>query len=154
MHIFGHSPPAQALLAYDTLLTFPSEVRFIWHKKLQLGTILYLLAHYPALLQLILNVYLHFATFQSMQIYRLAILCYFLQMLWDFCLKLEFKSLSSHLGLLFARTYAIASHKKLVFVVLALLDITAIVMPIVSIAMLGKFMTFSNHVILGCNTKQ
>ncbi|KAF8585197.1 hypothetical protein K439DRAFT_1266884, partial [Ramaria rubella] len=45
--------PTQAILAYDTLLTFPSEVRFIWHKKFRLGTILYLLARYPVLLQLL-----------------------------------------------------------------------------------------------------
>ncbi|KAF8575530.1 hypothetical protein K439DRAFT_1268667, partial [Ramaria rubella] len=43
----------QALLTYDTLLTFPSEVKFIWHKKFRLGTILYLLARYGALVELL-----------------------------------------------------------------------------------------------------
>ncbi|KAF8573868.1 hypothetical protein K439DRAFT_1624751 [Ramaria rubella] len=94
---------AFALLAYDTLLTLPSEVRFIWHKKFRLGTILYLLACYPTLLQRLLNVYLDFTTFPSLQTY----------------------------SLLFARAYAISIHNKLVFVVLALLGTTAIALLMV-----------------------
>ncbi|KAF8579753.1 hypothetical protein K439DRAFT_1620294 [Ramaria rubella] len=94
-----------AAFAYDTLLTFPSEVRFIWHKKFKLGTILYLLARYPALLVLLLNVYLNFETFLSLQTY----------------------------SLLFARAYAISSHNKLVFVVLALLGATAIGLSMVAL---------------------
>ncbi|KAF8574289.1 hypothetical protein K439DRAFT_1624441 [Ramaria rubella] len=42
--------------------------------------------------------------------------------------------LSSHVGLLFARAYAISSHNKLVFVILALLGITAITLWIIAIA--------------------
>ncbi|KAF8583644.1 hypothetical protein K439DRAFT_1617348 [Ramaria rubella] len=89
---------AFALLAYDTLLTFPSEVKFIWHKKMRLGTILYLIARYSALLFFLLDIYLEFATFPSVQT----------------------------TSLLFARAYAISSHHKLVFVVLALLGTTGI----------------------------
>ncbi|KAF8572827.1 hypothetical protein K439DRAFT_1569145 [Ramaria rubella] len=108
---------ALALLAYDTLLTFPSEVRFIWHKKFRLGTILYLLAHYSALLQFLLTVYLDFATFPSLQTYS----------------ALELLPEIGAQGLLFARAYAISGHNKLVFVVLALLGTTAIVLSMVSI---------------------
>ncbi|KAF8576923.1 hypothetical protein K439DRAFT_591861 [Ramaria rubella] len=58
---------AFVLLAYDTLLTFPSEVKYIWPKKIQLGTTLYLLARYPGLFQLLLQIYFNFATFPSNQ---------------------------------------------------------------------------------------
>ncbi|KAF8579741.1 hypothetical protein K439DRAFT_1620291 [Ramaria rubella] len=51
-----------AAFTYDTLLTFPSEIK-------SSGTILYLLARYPALLQLLLGVYLDFETFPSLQTY-------------------------------------------------------------------------------------
>jgi hypothetical protein len=47
-----------ALLAYDTLLTLPSEITHIWGRRVRLGTVLYLLARYPALLDIILGVYL------------------------------------------------------------------------------------------------
>ncbi|KAF8461831.1 hypothetical protein JB92DRAFT_2186606 [Gautieria morchelliformis] len=50
-----------ALLAYDTLLTLPSEITYIWHRRARLGTVLYLLARYPALLALIVAVYLDIA---------------------------------------------------------------------------------------------
>ncbi|KAF8584605.1 hypothetical protein K439DRAFT_1616590 [Ramaria rubella] len=94
-----------AALRYDTLLTFSSEARFIWQKKFQLGTILYLLARYPTLLESLLDVYLDFASIPSVQT--------------D--------------SLLFARTYAISSHKKLVFIVLALLGTTKTVLSIVAV---------------------
>ncbi|KAF8575124.1 hypothetical protein K439DRAFT_1278105, partial [Ramaria rubella] len=55
MHLCTFTP-TQALLAYDTLLTFPTEIRFIWHKKFRLGTMLYLLARYSALLEFLLSV--------------------------------------------------------------------------------------------------
>ncbi|KAF8579111.1 hypothetical protein K439DRAFT_1620798 [Ramaria rubella] len=102
------------LLAYDTLLTFPSEVRFIWQNKCRLGTILYLLARYPGLLEFLLNVYLDFATFPSLQ-------------------ALNFIPLVGVQGLLFARAYAISSHKKLVFMMFALLGTIAIVLFIIAI---------------------
>lgn len=41
-----------ALFAYDTLLTLPHEVHYIWNQRFKLGTILYLLARYAALLSL------------------------------------------------------------------------------------------------------
>ncbi|KAF8579758.1 hypothetical protein K439DRAFT_1620298 [Ramaria rubella] len=106
-----------ATLTYDTLLTFPSEVRFIWHKKFRLGTILYLLAHYPTLLELLLTVYRDFATFLSLQTDN----------------ALEILPIIGVKGLLFARAYAISSHKKLVFKMLALLSTIAIVLYMIAI---------------------
>ncbi|KAF8532144.1 hypothetical protein JB92DRAFT_2824648 [Gautieria morchelliformis] len=44
------------LLAYDTLLTLPFEITYIWPRRVILGTVLYLLARYPALLDFIFNV--------------------------------------------------------------------------------------------------
>ncbi|KAF8579746.1 hypothetical protein K439DRAFT_1620293 [Ramaria rubella] len=106
-----------AALVYDTLLTFPSEVRFIWHKNFRLGTILYLLARYPALLQTLLGIYLEFATIPSLQTYN----------------ALQFLPLIGVQGLLFARAYAISIHNKLVFLVLALLGTIAIVLFLIAI---------------------
>ena len=40
------SPFQTALLVYDTLLTLPLEVQYIWRKKLKLGSILYVFARY------------------------------------------------------------------------------------------------------------
>ncbi|KAF8574283.1 hypothetical protein K439DRAFT_1624439 [Ramaria rubella] len=102
-----------AAVAYDTLLTFPSEVNFIWHKKFRLGTILHLLAHYPTLLQILLNVYLEFATFPSLQDLQFCVLFYK-------C----FGFVASNWG---------ASHNKLVFVMLALLGTISNVLFMISI---------------------
>ena len=44
------SPVQTALLVYITLLTFSLKVKYIWHKKLKLGSILYFFARYPAVL--------------------------------------------------------------------------------------------------------
>ncbi|KAF8524763.1 hypothetical protein JB92DRAFT_2879205, partial [Gautieria morchelliformis] len=52
---------ALALLAYDTLLTLPSEITYIWRRRVRLGTVLYLLARYPAILVSIITVYLDIA---------------------------------------------------------------------------------------------
>ncbi|KAF8575777.1 hypothetical protein K439DRAFT_1542728 [Ramaria rubella] len=97
-------------------------VKFIWHKTIRLGTILYLLARYPALLLFLLNVYEQFGTFPSLQV------IVFLQYT-----GMEI-ILFAHLGLLFARAYAISSHHKLVFVMLALLVTTAIALLMVAVA--------------------
>ncbi|KAF8579100.1 hypothetical protein K439DRAFT_1526109 [Ramaria rubella] len=113
-----------AAFTYDTPLTFPSEVRFIWHKKFRLGTGLYLLAHYPTLLQLLLNVYLDFSTFPSLQTN----------------------------SLLFARAYAISSHNKLVFVVLALLDTTANVLFLQTLIAYPPLIFFLLHTLNGVFT--
>jgi Family of unknown function (DUF6533) len=43
------------LLAYDTLLTLSIELEYIWVKKFKLGTLLYLLARYAAILDLMLS---------------------------------------------------------------------------------------------------
>ncbi|KAF8526413.1 hypothetical protein JB92DRAFT_2873061, partial [Gautieria morchelliformis] len=50
-----------ALLAYDTLLTLPSEITYIWRRRVRLGTVLYLLARYPAFLNFIIGVYVDIA---------------------------------------------------------------------------------------------
>ncbi|KAF8579778.1 hypothetical protein K439DRAFT_1620311 [Ramaria rubella] len=122
-----------AAFAYDTLLTFPSEVRFIWQKTFRLGTILYLLARY-ALLQLLLYVYLDFATFPSDLQFCVIFYRGFGNFASNWSSSLHVKAIpSSHLGLLFARAYAISSHNKLVFVVLALLGTTAIVLSMLAI---------------------
>jgi Family of unknown function (DUF6533) len=42
------------LFAYDTLLTLSIELEYIWGKKFKLGTLLYLLARYAAILDLML----------------------------------------------------------------------------------------------------
>ena len=44
------SPLQTALLVHDMLLTLPLKVKHIWRKKLKLGSILYFLARYPAVL--------------------------------------------------------------------------------------------------------
>ena len=46
------SPFQTGLLVYDTLLTFLFEIKYIWRKKLKLGSVLYILARYPAVLLL------------------------------------------------------------------------------------------------------
>ena len=46
------------LLAYDSILTFHSEVEYVW--KLQLGAALYLLGRYPVLFLMVLNILLQF----------------------------------------------------------------------------------------------
>ena len=48
------------LLMFDTLLTLPSEIKYIWCKKCKLGTILYVLARYPVLASFIIELYLSF----------------------------------------------------------------------------------------------
>ena len=46
-----------ALLAYDSLLTLlEAEVTYIWKRKWKLGTVLYLLARYPALLYILISI--------------------------------------------------------------------------------------------------
>ncbi|KIJ26103.1 hypothetical protein M422DRAFT_785339, partial [Sphaerobolus stellatus SS14] len=38
------------LLLYDSLLTFPAEIRYIWNQKIRLGSVLYLICRYLGLL--------------------------------------------------------------------------------------------------------
>ncbi|KAF8486637.1 hypothetical protein JB92DRAFT_1515042 [Gautieria morchelliformis] len=47
--------PSVSLLAYDTLLTLPSEITYIWHRGVRLGSVLYLVARYPSLLGFIIT---------------------------------------------------------------------------------------------------
>jgi Family of unknown function (DUF6533) len=46
-----------ALLVYDTLLTLPSEIRYIWRKTIKIGAILYLLARYLPLVVSLIVIY-------------------------------------------------------------------------------------------------
>ena len=47
------SPFQIALLVYDTLLTFSLEVKYIWRKKIKIGSILYVFARYPTVFVLL-----------------------------------------------------------------------------------------------------
>jgi len=42
-----------ALLLYDTILTLPEEIEFIWRKRFRLAALLYFLTRYPAILLLL-----------------------------------------------------------------------------------------------------
>ena len=48
------------LILFDTLLSLPSEIRYIWCKKPRLGSILYILARYSTLTVLIIYMYIIF----------------------------------------------------------------------------------------------
>ena len=58
------SPFQTALLVYDTLLTFSLEVKYIWHEKLKLGSVLYIFARYPAVFTLLFP----FPQFQTIKV--------------------------------------------------------------------------------------
>ena len=58
-----------ALLAYDSLLTLLEEVQYIWKTKWKLGTALYLLARYPTLLFILIEIILLFVNSTSLQVY-------------------------------------------------------------------------------------
>ncbi|KAF8574557.1 hypothetical protein K439DRAFT_1624236 [Ramaria rubella] len=116
----------QALIAYDTFLTFPSEVRFIWHKKFRLGTILYLLARYPTLGVSTFDLSANFSIQTHTHNRTCNSVLYFTQ-------ALDFLPLIGAQSLLFARAYVISSHNKLVFMILALLDTIAIVLFMIAI---------------------
>ena len=45
------------LLIFDTFLILPSEIKYIWSKKCRLGSVLYVLARYPALALFIIEIY-------------------------------------------------------------------------------------------------
>jgi Family of unknown function (DUF6533) len=49
-------PLEPALFAYDTVLTLPSEVKYIWVKKFKLGTALYMLARCSTMVGLSIEV--------------------------------------------------------------------------------------------------
>ena len=46
------------LLAYDSILTFHSEMEYVWKKKLKLGAALYLLTRYVTICITVLDVLL------------------------------------------------------------------------------------------------
>ena len=48
------------ILIFDTLLTLPSEIKYIWGKKRRLGSVLYVLARYPVLAIFLIDIYLTF----------------------------------------------------------------------------------------------
>jgi Family of unknown function (DUF6533) len=57
-----------ALLVYDTLLTLPSEIRYIWCKAIKLGAILYLIARYMPLVVYVILMYTNFSNV-SLEVY-------------------------------------------------------------------------------------
>ena len=58
------SPCQTALFIYDTLLTFSLKVKYIWRKKLKLGSVLYIFARYPV----VLNLLTPFPPFQTIKV--------------------------------------------------------------------------------------
>ena len=46
-----------ALIMFDTLLSLPSEIKYIWCQKPRLGSILYILARYSTLAVLLIEIY-------------------------------------------------------------------------------------------------
>ena len=46
------------LIMFDTLLTLPSEIKYVWCQKPRLGSILYTLARYSTLAILLIELYL------------------------------------------------------------------------------------------------
>ena len=55
-----YSYPPLVLILFDTLYSLPSEIEYIWCKKLRLGSILYILARYSTIAISIDNIYLSF----------------------------------------------------------------------------------------------
>ena len=55
------------LIFFDTLLSLPSEIEYIWCKKPRLGSILYILARYSTLTVFIIEIYGSFVSF-SLQV--------------------------------------------------------------------------------------
>ena len=49
-----------ALIMFDILLSFPSEIKYIWCQKPRLGSILYTLARYSTLAVLLIELYISF----------------------------------------------------------------------------------------------
>lgn len=54
-----------ALAVYDTILTFPREVRCIWQRKLGMGPVLYLLIRYGTVLHMLCEILSGFPTARS-----------------------------------------------------------------------------------------
>ena len=48
-----------ALIMFDTFLSLPSEIKYIWCQKLRLGSILYIVARYPTLAILLIVSYIN-----------------------------------------------------------------------------------------------
>jgi Family of unknown function (DUF6533) len=61
-------PVETVLLAYDSLLTMPLEIGYIWKAKFKLGTALYLLARYSMLFFLPALMILDLLNFPSIQV--------------------------------------------------------------------------------------
>ncbi|KAF8488294.1 hypothetical protein JB92DRAFT_1435125 [Gautieria morchelliformis] len=97
---------ALALVAYDTLLTLPSEITYIWHRKVRLGSVLYLLARYPIFLMGIIGVYTDTA---NVIMSHSSSVCNSLMRLQD-CLVIV--ALPGIEGLLWARIYAMSHHNR------------------------------------------
>ena len=61
-----------ALLVFDSFLTAPLEIMYIWHRKPKLGSILYILARYPTTMLFLGNMYLNLSTV-SLQVWILSL---------------------------------------------------------------------------------
>ncbi|KAF8515972.1 hypothetical protein BU17DRAFT_93052 [Hysterangium stoloniferum] len=47
---------ALVLFSYDTILTLPAEIQFVWKSRIRLASVLYIIARYSVLLECIFNV--------------------------------------------------------------------------------------------------
>ncbi|KAF8583569.1 hypothetical protein K439DRAFT_1617374 [Ramaria rubella] len=123
-------PAAFVLLAYDTLLTLPREIKHIWHNKLRLGSILYLLARYSTLFILVLDVYLQFAPDISTQCLIGSRKSNILEGVANACSLFPLIGIA---GLLLARAYAISGRSRGVLVVPAFLAFTGMALNLAKI---------------------
>ncbi|KAF8518315.1 hypothetical protein JB92DRAFT_2903184, partial [Gautieria morchelliformis] len=106
---------ALALLIYDTLLTLPSEIKYIWCKTVKIGTILYLFARYLLMALFVLAIYGSLSNLSVEKCITIARLLHALQVL----------SVVGVQGLLLARTYAISLQNQKVLGVLGLLILSS-----------------------------
>jgi hypothetical protein len=58
-----------ALLLYDTMLSLPSEVKFIWRGKFVLAAVLYFMARYGAIISAIIYIWLDTSSNVTLQVH-------------------------------------------------------------------------------------
>jgi len=115
---------ALALLSYDTLLTLPSEVKYVWKGKFMLATVLYSMARYGELLSQVIYIWLDTSDITL-----------------EVCLvgtrlsgSMSVLSSLGKQGLLIAQTYAISQQNYVVLVVLGYLSLSSIITGIMQIS--------------------
>jgi len=111
---------AFVLLVYDSVLTFPREIKYIWTGKIGLVPILYLLARYAYIVYFLGYTIVTAANIPDK---RCLSLIHFLDTMW----------VASLLGvqfLLITRTWAICGRSRIVLAVLGLLSLASIILPI------------------------